>query len=61
MNWKHWLYIIYIVLGALVSSGVISCMTSCSVSHTMDAQGCTRVVTSDTTFVKHTGLYILKH
>jgi hypothetical protein len=58
MNWKHWLYIVYIVLAALVASGIIS---SCSVYHGIDAKGCTRIVTTDTTLINHLGTYKFSH
>lgn len=61
MNIKHLIYIVYIILAALVSAGVISCMTSCTAYHSVDSKGITRVITSDTTYISHTGIYKLNH
>lgn len=61
MNWKHLFYIVYIVLAALVSAGVISCMSSCSVYHGTDIKGWTRIVTTDTTLINHAGTYKISH
>ena len=61
MSWKHWLYIIYILLAALVSAGIISCMSSCSVAHSLDTKGWTRIVTTDTTLINHVGTYKVAH
>lgn len=52
MKFKHFLYLLYIILAALVSAGFLS---SCSVYHNIDTKGYTRIVTTDTTFVSHQG------
>lgn len=57
MKWKHWLYILYIVLAALVSAGIIC---SCSTTHTIQGKGTTRIVTTDTSVIYHSGTCNLK-
>ena len=58
MKFKHFLYLLYIILAALVSAGFLS---SCSVYHTTDTKGYTRIVTIDTSFVSHLGTFKLVH
>ena len=54
MKFKHFLYLLYIILAALASAGFLS---SCSVYRNVDTKGYTRIVTTDTTFVSHDGAY----
>ena len=61
MTWKHLIYIVYIVLAALVSAGVISCISSCSVAHSLDTKGWARIVTTDTTLINHVCTYKVAH
>ena len=58
MKFKHFLYLLYIILAALVSAGFLS---SCSVYHNIDTKGYTRIVTTDTALVSHNGTFKIVH
>lgn len=43
-------------LGLIASALGISALTSCSVSHSVDGSGKTTIVTTDTTYLFHSGM-----
>ena len=43
-------------LGLIVSCLGISALTSCSASHSVDGSGKTTIVTTDTTYIYHSGV-----
>lgn len=44
------------VLGLIGSALGISALTSCSTSHSIDGSGKTTIVTTDTTYIYHSGV-----
>lgn len=58
MNKEVWKLVIKVLIYALTLIGSalgISALTSCSASHSIDGSGKTTIVTTDTTFIYHSG------
>lgn len=58
MNKEVWKIVIKVLIYALTLIGSalgISALTSCSTSHSIDGSGKTTIVTTDTTFLYHSG------
>lgn len=49
------LKVVIYALGLIASALGISALTSCSTSHSIDGAGKTTIVTTDTTFIYHSG------
>lgn len=47
--------VVIYALGLIASALGISALTSCSASHSVDGAGKTTIVTTDTTFIYHSG------
>lgn len=52
--------VVIYALGLIGSYLGISALTSCSASHTIDGAGKTTIVTSDTTYIYHSGALKIK-
>lgn len=48
--------VVIYALGLIASALGISALTSCSTSHSIDGSGKTTIVTSDTTYIYHSGV-----
>lgn len=53
---KFIIKILIYALGLIGSYLGISCLTSCSTSHSIDGSGKTTIVTVDTTYIYHSGV-----
>ena len=53
--WKIVIKVLIYALGLIGSALGISALASCSASHSIDGAGKTTIVTSDTTYIYHSG------
>lgn len=54
--WKIIIQVLIYALGLIASALGISALASCSASHSVDGSGKTTIVTTDTTFIFHSGI-----
>lgn len=54
--WKIVIKVLIYALGLIGSALGISALASCSTSHSIDGAGKTTIVTTDTTFIYHSGV-----